>query len=129
MGQVGVVAMNKKRTIIEKSGNEQPDRLIVEESTDSKDQPAVLAYRLGSLEQTVKEGFQTQTDRFDELIKGFVTEKEMAEAKAEADEEHKRIWKEINAIKANAKWWFATTIAGAGVVVGIVGLILKIVKK
>jgi hypothetical protein len=98
----------KKRTIIEKSqDNQHPDRVIVEESIEPKDQPSVMAYRLGALEDAVR----TQTSRFDELVKGFITEKEFSEAKQSAEEEHARIWASINSMKSSVRWYIGTAIA------------------
>lgn len=73
--------------------------------------PTVIAYRVGQLEKTVREGFENQTAQLKSIVTGFVTEKEFTESKLEATEEYKRIWKAIREVKDQARWWVSTLVA------------------
>ena len=102
----------KKRTTIEKAVNpDHPDRLVIEEQIDPKDQPAVLAYRVGEVERAVREGFVGQSKKLDEMVKGFVTEKEWNDFKETINEEHGQLWGAIKGIKSTARWLLGTVIA------------------
>lgn len=85
--------------------------------SDVESTPAVVAYRVGQLEQTQKEGFAALTDKLDKITDGFVTAKELTEARLDGEAEHKRLWKEINTIKSWASWAFRAIVVallGAG---------------
>lgn len=84
--------------------------------------PAVVAYRVGQLELTQKAGFDSLGKKLDDIVSGFVSEKELTEAKLQAVEEHKQIWDAIKEMKTNAKWWVGTIIAAAAVVIGFLSL-------
>lgn len=121
--------MSKKRTIIDSLGDAQhPNRVTIEENLDPKDQPTVMAYRLGSLENAVKEGFAEIKQRQDDIIKGFVTENEFMQAKSESAAEHARIWVAINSMKSSVKWWVGTAIATGGVLTGAILAIKALFK-
>lgn len=101
--------------------------------SDPESTPAVVSYRVGQLETTQKEGFKTLNDKLDTIVQGFVTEKEMTEAKQNATEihaemvkqkdvEHAQLWAAIKEIKTNAKWWVGTIIATATVIIGFLSI-------
>lgn len=93
--------------------------------SDVESTPAVVSYRVGQLELTQKEGFAALNDKLDNIVAGFVTEKEMTEAKLEAAEEHKRLWQAIRDIKASAKWWVGVILTAVGVSAAVVALVIK----
>ena len=86
--------------------------LTFEQPTEvrSDDAPNIVAYRVSQLEKAVNTGFEKQAERLDAMVQGFVTEKEMTDAKQEGKLEHDRLWSEINKIKG---WgtWVARTIS------------------
>lgn len=95
------------------------------EVSDNDSSPAVVAYRVGQLEANQKERFDSLSQQLTKIVEGFVTEKEMVEAKLEASEEHKRIWKAIAEIKASAKWWVGVILTAVGVSAAVVALVIK----
>ena len=94
---------------------------------EPKDQPSVMAYRLGLLEETVKTGFREQTEYIKKLSEGFVTEKRLVEAIKEAEEEHQRLQTAIDNITINRRWWIRTVLSallvGATIGAALIGLI------
>lgn len=68
-----------------------------------EDSPAVLAYRVGKLEEIVHDGFQQLYDKLDLMNSVFATHKDMSAAKAQTQEEHRAIYKEIGYVKAQIK--------------------------
>lgn len=60
-------------------------------------------------DQTDK-NIQDLNDKLDNIVSGFVTEKELLEVRTQATEEHKAIWQAINSMKSNAKWAIGTII-------------------
>jgi lipid A disaccharide synthetase len=75
----------------------QKSTVIQETSTGpNDDSPGVVAYRVGRLEVAVREGFLTQAEQLRNIVDGFVTEKELTEAKAAGDEIHQRLTEQTN---------------------------------
>jgi hypothetical protein len=68
------------------------ETIVKETKVGDDNTPGIVAYRVGQLEQAIK----AYTDKFDDLIKGFVTEKELHDAKLQAAEEHKQLWDKVN---------------------------------
>lgn len=50
------------------------------------------------------------------------------ETKEQAQEEYSQIWKELNALRANVKWWVATALAGITALAGVVYTVSQVVK-
>ena len=48
------------------------------EVSDSDSSPAVVAYRVGSLEDVVKAGFREHNEKLDKLIGNFATKEELS---------------------------------------------------
>lgn len=92
---------------------------------DIDSSPAVVAYRVAQLELTVRDGFERQTEQLTKIVDGFVTEKEMIEARKEGDEEHKRLWAAIADIKKSAKWWVGVLLSAILASVAVIGLVIK----
>jgi hypothetical protein len=88
---------------------------------DTESTPAVVAYRVAQLENTQREGFRILTQKLDEYVAGFVSEKEYAEAKLEAKAEHERLRLAIENIKKSARWWLGIAIASATAIGTIIG--------
>lgn len=92
---------------------------------DVESTPAVVSYRVGQLENTQKEGFATLNNKLDSMVAGFVTEKEMVEARLEGEKEHKALWLAIEDIKKSARWWLTFIVGLIGTAAGL----LLAVKK
>lgn len=88
------------------------------EIQDPDNAPGVIAYRVGQLEQTVKQGFKDHNDKLDGLINGFATKEEMATVKAD-----------VESLKADRKW-LVRLVVGAVVfaILALVGLGFKLNK-
>lgn len=65
---------------------------------NSPDSPAVIAYRLGQVENAVKDGFSAHNIKLDNLINNFATKSEVLEVKSKASDEHLRIWNELKRV-------------------------------
>lgn len=75
------------------------------------DSPAVIAYRLGQVENAVRVGFQDHNKKLDDLTSNFVTK-----------EEFNGVLKDIGELKAHrfqTNWLFPTLAAAAGATVAI----------
>lgn len=70
-----------------------------DEQLQGEDSPAVLAYRVGQLEKSSREGFQKLSDKLDLMSQRFVTHKDVELVKVELEVEHKVIYEEIEDIK------------------------------
>lgn len=46
--------------------------------SDSESSPAVVVYRMGQLEQTVKDGFKDHNEKLDKLVDNFATKHDVA---------------------------------------------------
>lgn len=100
---------------------------LIQETTVSQndDSPSVVAYRVGRLEQAVKDGFESQTAQLRNIVEGFVTEKELTEAKQESDLEHKRLWGAIEDIRKASRWWVGTILTA---VAGVAAIVMAVKK-
>lgn len=58
------------------------------EVTNPDDNPEVVAYRVGALEETVRTGLEKLHDKLDSLRDGFVSHEEMAKYVAEGERVH-----------------------------------------
>lgn len=65
------------------------------------DAPSVVAYRVGQLEKTQKEGLQTINDKLDKYIDSFVAKTTFEEARHDADTTHLKLQRDIDELK---KW-------------------------
>jgi O6-methylguanine-DNA--protein-cysteine methyltransferase len=100
--------------------------------SDNDSSPAVVAWRVGQLEANQEKRFDSLSQQLEKIVEGFVTEKEMTEAKLEGAEEHKRIWAAILEIKKDRRFWvttFLSGVAGAGAVGLLIVGIIQLVKK
>lgn len=95
------------------------------EVSDVGSTPAVIAYRVAQLEMTQKEGFQEVKDKLDNLVVGFVTEKEYQEAKAEAKAEHSRLQKQIDDLIKTLKWLVGIFLTIVGLAITAVAVVLN----
>lgn len=103
-----------KTTVIEKEIEVDLDR-----------DPNVQNYRLGQLEQIVKEGFASTNDKMDTFMNSFVNKEDLKQAQEQADKEHSFIWAEIKALKNNNTWLlrtFITSVIGGIVSIGFVAI-------
>lgn len=89
------------------------------------DSPSVLPYRVGRLEVAVEKGFANQEKQLRDIISGFVTQKDLTEAKSEAREEHARIWGAINGIKRFGGWAVGVLLTTLLVIAAFIGLLRK----
>lgn len=94
----------------------------------ANDKPDVLAYRVGQLENAVREGFEAQSNKIDNLIGEFALTKDLNNAIKVAEDEHIQIWGAIKEIKNNAKWWLTITITACGVLSGIIYTVATIIR-
>jgi hypothetical protein len=92
---------------------------------DVESTPAVVSYRVGRLEATQREGFEIINKKLDGIVAGFVTEKEMSEAKLDGQKEHKLLWQAVEDIKKSARWWLTFIV---GLIGAAAGLILAVKK-
>lgn len=81
-----------------------------------EDSPAVLAYRVGQLEKSSREGFQKLSDKLDKMSAVFATHKDIEVAKEQAELEHRAIYEEINDVKKDVeklqkKTWIQNTLS------------------
>lgn len=68
------------------------------------------------------------TVQIDSLINGLATKEELTDLKEESAEEYKRLWGAINGIKASAKWWVATIIAGTAAIAAVIVGVVEVLK-
>lgn len=96
-----------------------------EQPINGEDSPAVLAYRVGQLEKSSREGFQKLSDKLDVMSCTFATHKDVEAAQNEAKLEHKAIYEEIDDIKDDIdkiktqKWLQNTLSAIFGAVISL----------
>jgi hypothetical protein len=81
-----------------------------------EDSPAVLAYRVGQLEKSSREGFKALFEKLDMMSKNFATHKDIEVAKNQAEMEHKAIYEEIEDVKKDVqslqkKTWIQNTLS------------------
>jgi len=81
-----------------------------------EDSPAVLAYRVGQLEKTSRDGFQKLTDKLEQMASVFATHKDIEVAKEQAEMEHKAIYEEIEDVKKDVqklqkRTWIQNTLS------------------
>lgn len=97
--------------------------LTLEEPSENRgdDAPNIVAYRVSQLEKAVNTGFKKQAEHLDALVQGFVTEKEMMDAKQEGKLEHDRLWSEIRKIQSWGTW--AARTIGAVLIVALLALL------
>lgn len=93
--------------------------------SDNDSSWAVVAYRTAQLEINQEKRFDNLSQQIEKIVEGFVTEKEMIEAKKESSEEHRRIWEAIAEMKKFAKWCVAITIAAITAAEGLRSLLIK----
>lgn len=74
------------------------EAVIVNDETS----PAVVAYRMGQLEQTVKEGFKEHNEKLDKLVVSFATKFEVQELE-----------KRLNTLDNDRKWKSRVVLAAA----------------
>ena|SRR5690242_15133811 len=89
------------------------------------DSPSVLPYRVGRLEVAVEKGFAQQEKQLRDIVAGFVTQRDLAEAKQEAREEHNRIWGAINGIKRFGAWSVGVLLSALLVIAAFIGILRK----
>lgn len=104
--------MSKKTTTVTK-----------EVAVDEHDSPAVLAYRVGRLEITQAERFNSLEAKLDNITTGFVTTAQLLAAQTRADDKHRE---QDRAIRALESWntWAARIVIGA-VLTAVMALLLK----
>ena len=73
----------------------------VTQKLNDQDTSSVLAYRVGQLEKTVDIGFKELKVELQELKAHYATKTELADVKAQAHEEHQRLWDKINEVDSN----------------------------
>lgn len=61
--------------------------------------------------------FEKLNKKLDDMTTNFVTQAYVAKLKADADEKHQNLQKQLDDIRSSAKWWVGTIIAAAGIVV------------
>lgn len=66
--------------------------------------PGVVAFRVGLLERTVKEGFDRQSDKMDNILSAFVTKTELYDAKQESDRVHVSLQHQLDRVNNNIGW-------------------------
>lgn len=81
-----------------------------------EDSPAVLAYRVGQLEKSSREGFKALSDKLDAMSENFATHKDIEVAKEQAEAEHRAIYIEIQDVKDDVsmlkkKSWVQNTMS------------------
>lgn len=81
-----------------------------------EDSPAVLAYRVGQLEKSSREGFKALSDKLDAMNENFATHKDIEVAKEQAEAEHRAIYIEIQDVKDDVsmlkkKSWVQNTMS------------------
>jgi hypothetical protein len=103
----------------------------VEKMSDpSKDDSAVLAYRVGQLEKTFAEGFQRLEAKIDDMTHNFVTKNDLMETEQRNTMEHSRLEGELDRVEIDVReiqeWmkWITRIVIGAVVaaVLAIIGL-------
>lgn len=74
--------------------------------TITEDNPSVLSYRVGQLElgvaelkKTVEVGQEKLDKKLTDLMLHFATQKDLAEVKTAAHEEHQRLWDKIDEVE------------------------------
>lgn len=68
-----------------------------------EDSSAVLAYRVGQLEKSSREGFKALSDKLEAMSSVFATHKDIEVAKEQANMEHKAIYNELEDVKEDVK--------------------------
>lgn len=90
-----------------------------------EDNPAVLAYRVGQLEKSSREGFKALFDKLDQMSNTYATHKDIKAAKDQAELEHKAIREEIEDVRREVggmrhKSWIQNTLSAVlGVVLAL----------
>lgn len=71
-------------------GTRKKTTLIKEEVADVRDEsnPAVVAYRVGQLEEKQEKGFKDLGDKIDKYLESFVTVKDFDEYKTQAEKDN-----------------------------------------
>jgi len=69
----------------------------------SEDSPTVLAYRVGQLEKSSREGFKALSDKLDNMTDNFATHKDIEVAHDQAEMEHRAIYNELEDVKEDVK--------------------------
>lgn len=85
--------------------------------------PGIVAYRVSQLEKTQKEGFLALNDKLEGIVQGFVTEKEMADAKVAAAEKHADMERRLTKLEGWNVW--VTRIVLGAVVLGVLALLFS----
>mgnify|MGYP003594092949 CR=1 FL=1 len=67
--------------------------------TRDHDSPAVLAYRVGQLEKSSREGFKEISQKLDNMSCVFATQKDVENAQSEATMEHEAIRNELKDVE------------------------------
>jgi len=102
-----------------------PNTKSVQQNMNGEDSPAVLAYRVGELEKTSREGFKTLHSKLEAMSSQFATHADINSAKEQAKMEHDVIYSEIEDVKNDIKLlkkktWVQNTLSA------ILGAILTI---
>jgi hypothetical protein len=79
---------------------------------DTDSSPAVVAYRVSSLETVVKDGFKEHNEKLDKLINNFATKEELMAVQRQLD---------------NYKWFLRAVAAAVLTVLG--GLVVSLLTK
>lgn len=116
----------------------QKTKTIIKETEEvsERDNPAVLAYRVGQLEIGQGKGFaevkQQNNDllnKMDALANNFASKSDLEALEKQATTEHKNLWKEIEAVRTEVRgvkrWlnWGTKTVLGA-VLIAILSLVM-----
>lgn len=77
-----------------------------------EDSPQVIAYRMGQLENAVREGFAAHDKKLGELTNGFATKEELATVQRQLD---------------NWRWYFRALVSAVliALATGVAGLVIK----
>lgn len=81
--------------------NNQP--IVNANPLPGEDSSAVLAYRVGQLEKSSREGFKALSDKLEAMSSVFATHKDIEVAKEQTNMEHKAIYNELEDVKEDVK--------------------------
>ena len=97
--------------------------VIKEQEMPEHDNPAVLAYRVGQLENNQKERFNRLEKKIDDMTTGFVTIDKLNDAKEAADDKHRE---QDGKIRSLEEWniWAQRLVLGA-VILAILAIVLE----
>lgn len=81
----------------------------------------LIKYRFDTIDKTLSK----LDAKLEHMNGNIVTPKDMADAKLEAVAQHLELQKQVDAIRASAKWWVGVILTAIGVASTIVALVIK----